>query len=293
MRFYKIILMAIVLLAGFPALAKGPDLPDYTGFVNDFAGVIDADSRGKLEGLCRALEKKTSAELAIVTVKSVEPLDSKEYAVRLFEKWKIGKKGKDNGVLMLLALEERRIEIEVGYGLEGVINDAKAGEVLDKYVVPYFKQGEFAAGLANGANALAGMIARASQQELGDEYKATTPDTGISAWNILLMVMAGIALFIVLVIFLPNLAIGLVGGVTGGMIGFIISGMLGVLVGAAIGFVILYVLLYILPSGGSGWGSGGGDFTGGSFGSGGSSSGGGFGGFGGGGSGGGGAGRSW
>jgi len=262
-----------------PGWAAEPVYPDYSGFVNDFAGVIDSATSQKLESLCRALEKKTSAELAIATVRTVAPLDSKEYAVKLFEKWKIGKKGKDNGILMLLAMEERRVEVEVGYGLEGVINDAKAGEILDRYVVPFFKQGKFGEGLYNGAEAIAAEIAAASKAELGPEYQGYKAKAGLPEGTIMTIVIIAVVLLIMLSIFASGLASGFLGAVFGAVFGFSFAGMIGAIIGAIIGFVLSY---FRLPGTG-GFGGGGGGW----------SSGGGFGGFGGGRSGGGGAGRSW
>ncbi|HVN67023.1 MAG TPA: TPM domain-containing protein, partial [Candidatus Sulfotelmatobacter sp.] len=263
--------------------AVEPQYPAYTGYVNDYAGALDQTTSSKLEGLCRALEKKTSAELAIAVVKSVAPLDSKEYAVKLFEKWKIGKKGKDNGILVLLAMAERRIEIEVGYGLEGVINDAKAGELLDNYGVPYFKEGRFGEGLYNTAAALSEQVAAAADQELGDQYKPTgggdkdnwgANDTLLSVAVIIIAVFS---------IFFSGLMAGVIGALVGALFGGFLWGTAGGVVGAVLGFVVSYFRIF---KGFGGWGG----WSGGTFGGGDS---GGFGGFGGGGSGGGGAGRSW
>lgn len=279
--------IGICLIICGTAFAEEPVYPAYSGFVNDFAGVIDSATKEKLEGLCRVLEKKTSAELAIAVVKSVAPLDSKTYAVKLFEKWKIGKKGKDNGILMLLAMDERRVEIEVGYGLEGVITDARVGEILDRYVVPYFKEGKFGEGLYNGAAAIAQKIAQAASQELGEGYKAEeqAKEEAKVEWPGWLMpaIVGSIIVLVILSIFFSGIASGLFGAIMGAVIGASFAGLVGVILGAIIGFVLSYVKL---PGGFSGgmWGGGwGGGFGGG----------GGGGGFGGGSSGGGGAGRSW
>ena len=206
-RFFSVIITSL-LLAGALSAAE-PQFPAYSGSVNDYAGVIDSSTASKLENLCRALEQKTSAELAIAVVKTVEPLDSKTYAVKLFEKWKIGKKGKDNGLLLLLAMEERRVEIEVGYGLEGVINDAKAGEILDKYVVPFFKQGKFGAGLYNGAEALANRVAETAGQELGESYQGYRAGKTADADSYFSTMVIAIIILSLLSIFASGLASGL------------------------------------------------------------------------------------
>lgn len=277
-------LFLLVLAGG--ALAAEPVYPNYSGFVNDYAGVIDAATKQKIESLCTALEKKTSAEMAIAVVKTVEPLDSKGYAVKLFEKWKIGKKGKDNGLLILLAMDERRVEIEVGYGLEGVINDAKAGEILDKYVVPFFKQGNYGEGLYNGAAAIAEEISRSASQEMEAAYAPQPVKGGSSGGDTFFWIaMVAVIAVVMLSIFASGIASGLLGAVFGALFGFAFLGVVGAIIGAIIGFVLSYIQTPGSRWSGGGWGGGfGGGFGGG---------GGGFGGFGGGSSGGGGAGRSW
>jgi uncharacterized protein len=272
-----------LLVAAVPAAE--PVYPRYSGFVNDYAGVLDEAAKAKLEGLCRELEAKTSAEMALAVVKSVAPLDSKSYAVKLFEQWQPGKKGQDNGLLIVLALDERRVEVEVGYGLEGDLNDAKVGALLDRYAVPYFKEGRFGDGLYNLAAALSGVIAAAAGRELGEEHRpaARTKDNWASNDTVLSI---AVALIVIFSVFLSGLLAGIFGALVGGFFGFFLGGPLGALVGAALGFVLSYTR-FSGPGGFGGWTAGtfGGGFGGGSEG--------GFGGFGGGSSGGGGAGRSW
>ncbi|OGC06133.1 hypothetical protein A2230_06345 [candidate division WOR-1 bacterium RIFOXYA2_FULL_36_21] len=156
------LLLAFIFLSFFCSGYAEPDLPSYTGYVNDFANVMDVSTQKKIAAICNDLKTKTGAELAVVTVKSIYPLDSKTYAVKLFEKWGIGQKDKDSGILFLLAVDERRVEIEVGYGLEGVLNDAKAGRLLDDYVLPAFKKGDFSLGMFMGTHAIANAIIKGS-----------------------------------------------------------------------------------------------------------------------------------
>jgi len=280
----------LILLSVGCAFGKEPVFPTYSGFVNDFAGVIDTATKEKLEGLCRSLEQKTSAEMAIATVQSVEPLDPKEYAVALFKKWGIGKKGKDNGLLLLLAMDQKRIEIEVGYGLEGIIPDAKAGEILDRYVIPSFKEGKFGEGLYNGAEAIAGIIAQSSDQTLEAEYQgpAKQSESGKKKFYFP-TIIAAIVIIILFAIFASGLAAGLFGAIFGAIWGFVFAGIIGAIIGAIVGFVLSYIQF----PGGDGFGGGGGGFWGDMGGGGWGEGGGGFGGFGGGGSGGGGSGRNW
>ena len=194
--------VCILIAAAGMGVAKELSLPEHSGFINDYAGILDPAAKQKLDGLVKTLEQKTSAELALAIVNTTEPLDPKTYAVKLFEKWKIGKKGKDNGILILMAVADRRIEIEVGYGLEGVIPDSTAGKILDQFVIPYFKQGNFSQGLFNGATAIAEIIAAEAKQQLGDEYKASSPNQGIPDWVFVAAFLGGMFLFIGLFVWL-------------------------------------------------------------------------------------------
>ena len=153
MRSYRhhIFLICLVFLIPSVALAA---FPRPTGFVNDFAGVLKSDTRGHLEALLSSFEKATGDEVAVATLASLEGRSIEELAPDLFKQWGIGKKGKDNGVLFIVAPNERKMRIEVGYGLEGAINDALAGRLLDENVVPRFKAGDLDAGVAAGTIAI-------------------------------------------------------------------------------------------------------------------------------------------
>lgn len=148
------------------ASAHGQEFPQPVGHVNDFAGVIPAGTAAQLTALCTELEQKTGAELAIVTVDSIGDYDYVDYAVRLFERWGIGKKGRDNGVLILLTVRERKARIEVGYGLEGILPDITVGRIFRQYMLPELRRNDYGAGLLAGAAALAGLIAADAGVEL-------------------------------------------------------------------------------------------------------------------------------
>jgi len=276
----RALFILLLLSLGLGSLAI--EYPQPTGFVNDYAKVMQASEVKKTEELCRSLEKKTGAEIAVVTVQTTSPLDSKTYAVEMFQKWGIGKKGKDNGLLILLALDEKRVEIEVGYGLEGTINDAKAGEILDRFAVPQFKEGKFGEGLYQAAAAIAVKIADDKDADLGDQYEKYRPRSS----DFSIPDAAGMIVVILIIIAsaLPwKMVSGGIGAVVGGIFGYIIGGLGGMILGAILAFLFMFIAPFFRPFTywGGGWGGG---FGGG---------GGGFGGFGGGRSGGGGAGRSW
>ncbi len=225
-----------------------------SGYVDDFAGVLQPNQRTQLEAYLQELDRKAGAQMAVVTLQTLQGGEIRDFANRLFEKWGIGKKGEDRGLMILLVLDERRIWVEVGYGLEPLLPDARVGRILDQSVIPYFRGGNLAAGLISGAQAYAGIIAQqAGVQITGQTLERPVPTSGrtehqLSCTELLLIGLA-------LLIFIP---------------------------------IIMrhpWLLLFLLSSGR------GGGFRGGGFGGG--FGGGGFGGFGGGMSGGGGAGRSW
>lgn len=129
-------------------------LPDYKGFVNDFADILtDAEEQNLTQTLV-SFEKETSHEIAVVTVTSLEEITIEEYATELFGKWGIGKKDADNGVLLLVAPNEREVRIEVGYGLEGVLTDAISSEIINDVIVPAFKAGQFWNGIKNAVDTI-------------------------------------------------------------------------------------------------------------------------------------------
>ena len=134
------------------ALQAAQDLPPLTQPVNDLAGVVDQASAAELDRRIRMLQAASGDVVVVATVKTIAPYASiEEYAVRLFEASGFGAKAKDNGLLIVLAVEERRVRIEVGYGLEEFITDGFAGEVIRRDMLPEFRGGRYGAGLLGGA----------------------------------------------------------------------------------------------------------------------------------------------
>jgi len=133
-------------------------LPQPVGFVNDFADVLTPEQEADLNAIINSLEQETTAEIAIAIVSSLEGNAKEEYAVELFEEWGIGKEETDNGLLILVAMQEREWKIEVGYGLEGAITDARAGRIARNHVVPNFQQENYYQGLKEAVTEFAGLI---------------------------------------------------------------------------------------------------------------------------------------
>ena len=154
----KILACLVLLFFSFLKYTLSADVPQPQGWVNDFAGVISDEYKAKLNELIAQVEEKASAEIAVVTVDSISPYGEIEYARLLFDKWKPGKKGKDNGALVLLAIKERRWRIETGYGVEGILPDGLCGEIGRDYMAPYFKNGKYGEGLYQGVTVIANII---------------------------------------------------------------------------------------------------------------------------------------
>ncbi len=237
-------------------------LPELAQPVNDFAGVVDAGNSAEMDRMIRALQQASGDVVVVATVDSFAPYaDIREYAVKLFENHGkgIGEKEKHNGLLVLLAVKDRKVWIEVGYGLEEFITDGYSGETSRQYMIPYFRQNDFGGGLRAGVARIVGRIADARGVTLEGVKPVSRPrsgDRGISGRTVLFLI-------IILIVVLLQMR----GGGPGGFVGR---------------------RRYWGGGGWSGWSSGIG-----SFGGGGGGFGGGFGGFGGGGSGGGGGGGSW
>ncbi len=167
-------MIAVILYLAFNVGALAQTLPKASGYVTDRAQVIDEVSRRQIEELCQELESKTGSQLAVVTLRSLNGEPIEDYAVKLFEEWGIGQKGKDNGVLVLVAIHDRRSRIEVGYGLEAVITDGYTGEVL-RSLRSYFRANQYGPGLYVAANQLAIKIAQSAGVTLSAEPVSRKP----------------------------------------------------------------------------------------------------------------------
>ena len=123
-------------------------------WVTDMPGMLRADTIARLNSTIAEFERTNGAEMAVVVIRSLDGLSIDEAAVTLFDLWNIGQKSRDNGLLLLWATDDRRVRVEVGYGLEGVLPDGKVGAILDAYVMPKFRSGQFDEGLLAGVDAL-------------------------------------------------------------------------------------------------------------------------------------------
>ncbi len=166
--FHRLILPVcmLVLSAGIISAQK---LPEPVGTVNDFAGIIDPSHEQEIGAVAESVRRATGAEIAVATVQSYAPYGSiEQYSIALAEAWGIGEKGEDNGVLLLIAMEERKLRIEVGYGLEGALPDGLTGEIMDNSMVPYFREGAYGEGFLRAVHGVAGIIAEEYDVQLSE-----------------------------------------------------------------------------------------------------------------------------
>lgn len=197
--FFSFLLLAISI---FSASAK-PLIPQQTAWVMDNAQVIDSETEHSLNQYLENLDTHTGIQIAVLTVKSLEETAGEdttieEYAAAVFGKWSLGQKDKDNGVLILVSIDDRSIRIEVGYGLESVLTDTKCGIIIRKFITPSFREGQYAEGIKNGVEAVAGYAS-------GDEKIKTqvdeTDDDSSSGHLAALIPFLMWAIFLLIVIF--------------------------------------------------------------------------------------------
>ena len=169
--------LSMLCCAGSAAVAETvSQLPKPTGYVDDYAGVLSPDAKAKMEAVCVELHDKAKAQAFVVTVKTLDGATVDSFANDLFQKWGIGNKKTDRGVLLLVATQDRKYRIEVGYGLEGILNDAKVGD-MGRAMAPYLHAGNFDAGAASGLSAIVKVIADDSNVTLDTAAALATAGT--------------------------------------------------------------------------------------------------------------------
>jgi uncharacterized protein len=274
----------LLLFAVPPAGADVP-VPQLKARVTDLTATLSQDQRAALEQKLAALEARKGSQVAVLLVPTTEPETVEQYATRVFDQWKLGRKGIDDGVLLLVAKNDRKLRIEVGYGLEGAIPDAIARRVIDEDIVPLFKQGNFAGGIEAGVARITKLIdGEPMPQPKGFERPRFDWHGEGLFIGFIILAMASQLLHSLLGRFLG----AGVASVAAGIVGYVLAGLAAA---AIIGLIAFVISLFIGATGrrGTGWSSGGNWSSGGGSSS---SGGGGFSG-GGGSSGGGGASGSW
>lgn len=206
-----------------------------TGFVNDYATIFTPDQRQDLESKLTDFEKQTTNEISVVTIQSLNGDTIEDFASKLFEEWNIGKKGNDNGVLLLVAVDDREVRIEVGYGLEGVLTDASSYWIIQNQIIPEFKSDNYFQGISAGTDIII--------QTISGEFTPPTAELDQfdpqSILPIIFFIFAGLSWIASI---LARTKSWWAGGVLGGVAGLIITLVFGFITIGAISLLILVPL---------------------------------------------------
>ena len=232
-----------------------PVVPLLTARVMDLTGTLASERKAALEAKLAAFERSKGAQIAVLIVPTVQPEGIEQYALRVVESWKLGRQGVDDGALLLVAKDDRKLRIEVGYGLEGALNDAVAKRIISEVISPRFRQGDFAGGIDAGVDAMIQVIRGEAlpaphpeggrRTEFGDRF-----ETVLFIGFILVFVVGGVLRAI-----LGRLLAAGVVGVSAGVIAALLFSSL--LVAVVLGIVAAVLSLFLGMAGGSGWSSGG------------------------------------
>lgn len=175
MAFKKIIYpcLSVIFILVTVSCAFGLDVPDLKGRVNDYGNILSESTERQLDAVLGELERTDSTQIAVLTIPSLEGEDIEGFSIRVAEQWRIGQKEEDNGAILIISKNDRKLRIEVGYGLEGSLTDLTSGRIIRNIIVPYFKKGDFDAGVSNGVHAMI--------QAVRGEFKADAKPDRVSS----------------------------------------------------------------------------------------------------------------
>lgn len=244
MKSYKILSIALILLIAACVLFVTPlcalEVPDLKGRVNDYAGILSDMAESKLETALAELEQTDSTQIVVLTIPSLEGDSLEDFSIRVAEAWKIGQKNNDNGAILIVSKQDRKIRIEVGYGLEGKLTDLMSGRIIRNVIVPYFKTGDFDAGIVQGVTAMIGTVkglyTAESKPRTGTRTRTSSPGVfGIFALLFIVNMLGRISRPLGVLssgILVPILGAALFGL---GLIGFLVLIPAGLVLGAILG----------------------------------------------------------
>jgi uncharacterized protein len=236
-------LLLFIALACWSALGQMPQIPPLHARITDLAGVLSPEEVSSLESKLADLERTDSTQIGILIIPSLEGQPLEDYSIRVAEAWKLGQKGRDNGAILLVAMKDRQVRIEVGYGLEGTLTDARSFQVIQNEILPHFRQGDFYGGIDAGVTALI-QVVRGVYQGPSQSRRTRSERSGTRLDWIVLMLF-----FLVPVLswtgkwgggvlgtgagaLLPHFLLGggflpmLIGGAVGGTIGMFLGGLI-------------------------------------------------------------------
>jgi len=247
-------------------------IPRLEGRVTDLTGTLTRDQRAQLESRLAALERDKGAQLAVLLLPTTQPESIEQFGIRLAESWRIGRRGVDDGIIVIVAVEDRRVRIEVGYGLEGVVPDVVGKRIIEEIITPRFRQGDIFGGLDAATDRLGRIVAGEALPAPQAKGSPGSAFTGGDWPVVLLFILAALAR-------VARAAFGLLGALlAAGVAGWLALLLFGHWLAAAVAALLVFVLAFA-RGGGPGWHAGGGSGGGWSGGSGGfSGGGGGFGG---------------
>ncbi|MCF7919286.1 MAG: TPM domain-containing protein [Candidatus Cloacimonetes bacterium] len=157
MQIRKLVIFLLLTLLMLPLLAK-LRLPELKMMVNDEAGILSRGEEQELESLLRTVKDRTSSEVVLLTITSLQGLTIEEYGIRLADEWKVGKADRDNGLILLVSTGDRKVRLEVGYGLEGILTDARCSYIINESILPAFRSNNYYEGIKAGLSSATGLI---------------------------------------------------------------------------------------------------------------------------------------
>ncbi len=269
----RVVIAAFLGLAASSALTqpKLESVPTLQARVTDLTGTLNSEQRASLDQQLRTLEERKGAQLAVLIVSTTQPDSIEQYGLRVVEQWKLGRRKMDDGVLVLVAKEDRRVRIEVGYGLEGALSDLATNRIINEQIKPRFRQGDFAGGIEAGVNQISKLI-EAEPLAAPNEKKANFDQDFSQAWPGLIIVALVFGRILQRMIGrLPSAVV--VGGIIGIVAWLAMNSLVWALIAALVGFFMALsgIIGFIRGLGGRGVGGGGFGGGGGGFGGGGSS----------------------
>ena len=211
-----LMLVQLLFLAPASAAPQIPDKPTGDIYVQDYAQILDSTTKTRLNALGKDLDNKTKAQLVVVTIPSLGGAALEDYSLTMLRTWGIGDAKLNNGVLLLVAVQDRKSRIEVGYGLEGALPDGLTGRIQDRYMLPYFAKGQYDSGIDNAYNVLAQTIAKEYNVQVQAAVKKPKKNTSddLDTFDIIALVM-----IIIVISFFAGRGGGRSGGGFGGGFG--------------------------------------------------------------------------
>jgi len=241
----------LILLFAFPALCGALEIPALSGRVNDYAGMLSPAAVQTLEQRLAELEQSDSTQVVVLTVPTIDGENIEQFGIRVAEAWRIGQKGLDNGAILLIAKQERKVRIEVGRGLEGKLTDLMAGRIIRDVITPRFKAQDFDGGVLAGVEAITATVKgeyQTRQRDIRQGRQGFHP-----SFTLLLFLLVGIVFLGSIARFLGGIA-GAVGLPVAAALSFsgLSMGLLGVL--AVVGFAVGLFIAFLFGGGGRGGG---------------------------------------